>query len=417
MITDTKMRLPFTCIAAALALVLTTGCGSDKSSNKNDKRAKAPTIQTDTALQSRLRHFAAKPRCKGNFGLHVVDLTAGKTLIADHADMAQPSASCLKLLTGVAGLHLLGTRYKYATAIYTTGRTEGDTLHGDIAFQGSLDPQIKAPDLKMFIDEVRRKGIRHFDGRLIVDLVIKDPVKSETHWYPWDLSFSDYGLFYKGSDRITNELKKAFRSQGIAVADSQIVLGRVPSHSDCIFRFYRSVDRVIRRMWKNSSNTQATALLYTIGHHVDPKASPTEAGVKYLRKFLREDIGMTSRQLVIHDGCGLCTHNHLSPRALTAILTYGYRHEPVFKALMQNLSISGVDGTLRRMPQEMKGRIHGKTGTLSHPYGISSLAGFCKGADGHLLAFAIMDSEMSVLDAHVLQRDLCRVLTDDVRAR
>ena len=44
------------------------------------------------------------------------------------------------------------------------------------------------------------------------------------------------------------------------------------------------------------------------------------------------------------------------------------------------------------------------------PYGISSLAGLCEGSNGHVLAFAIMDSEMSVLDARVLQRKLCEAL-------
>jgi D-alanyl-D-alanine carboxypeptidase/D-alanyl-D-alanine-endopeptidase (penicillin-binding protein 4) len=56
--------------------------------------------------------------------------------------------------------------------------------------------------------------------------------------------------------------------------------------------------------------------------------------------------------------------------------------------------------------------VRGKTGTLSHPFGISSLAGYCKGADGHLLAFAIMDNDMSVLDARVLQKKLCLAMTD-----
>jgi D-alanyl-D-alanine carboxypeptidase/D-alanyl-D-alanine-endopeptidase (penicillin-binding protein 4) len=81
--------------------------------------------------------------------------------------------------------------------------------------------------------------------------------------------------------------------------------------------------------------------------------------------------------------------------------------------LLRHLSISGVDGTLRRRElndSKLRGKIHGKTGTLSHPYGISSLAGYCKGSNGHTLAFAIMDSEMSVLDARVLQDKLCRTL-------
>ena len=82
---------------------------------------------------------------------------------------------------------------------------------------------------------------------------------------------------------------------------------------------------------------------------------------------------------------------------------------------MHNLSISGVDGTLRHLVSDprMRGRIHGKTGTLSHPYGISSLAGYCRGNDGHELAFVLLNSDMSVLDAHVLQRNLCKALTNN----
>ena len=102
----------------------------------------------------------------------------------------------------------------------------------------------------------------------------------------------------------------------------------------------------------------------------------------------------------------------MSPLALTAILRYGYNDKSIYRLLNRQLAISGVDGTLRSelSDPKLRGKIHGKTGTLSHPYGISSLAGYCQGSNGHTLAFAIVDSEMSVLDAHVLQRDLCRVL-------
>ena len=80
--------------------------------------------------------------------------------------------------------------------------------------------------------------------------------------------------------------------------------------------------------------------------------------------------------------------------------------------LERNLSIAGVDGTLARemCGQKVRGKVKGKTGTLSHPYGISSLAGLCEGSNGHMLAFAIMDSRMSVLDARVLQRKLCEAM-------
>ena len=268
----------------------------------------------------------------------------------------------------------------------------------------------------MFAKALRHKGITRFDGRLIFDLVLREKVKAEAHWYPWDLAFSHYGLLFKGEDKVKQALRQAFKAQGIAVADSQMVSATTPRGAHCIFRFYRSVDRVTQLMWKNSSNTQATSLLYTLGHTVEPSnANLAAAGVNYLNQFLRIDLGQRDTSLVIHDGCGLCTQNRLSPEALGAVLIYGYQHKDIYKQLMHNLSISGVDGTLRHLVSDprMRGRIHGKTGTLSHPYGISSLAGYCRGNDGHELAFVLLNSDMSVLDAHVLQRNLCKALTNN----
>jgi serine-type D-Ala-D-Ala carboxypeptidase/endopeptidase (penicillin-binding protein 4) len=396
----------------ALAVTLLTGCGCDNKKKRDKTKTPVNHVAIDNSLRERLVEFASKPRTKGQFAFYAYDLTADKPVYGYNENRAIPVASCLKLLSGVAGLHLLGTRYMYVTSIYTCGKQEGGTLHGDIAFKGGLDPQLNAPDLAMFAKALKRNGIKKMEGHVVLDLIIKDPVKSEPHWYPWDLSFSRYGLFYKGAPKVMKELKLALRNQGISVADSQLVLGSVPKGSRCLFSFHRPIEPVIQRMWKHSSNTQATSLLYTIGHRVNPHRTPTEAGVAYLHKFLRKDLAQTDTSLVIHDGCGLCTYNHLSPAALTAILRYGYMDKSIYQVLNRQLSISGVDGTLRSEMNDSKlrGKIHGKTGTLSHPYGISSLAGYCEGSNGHVLAFAIMDSEMSVLDARVLQDRLCRAL-------
>lgn len=211
-------------------------------------------------------------------------------------------------------------------------------------------------------------------------------------------------------------LKYAFRSHGIALADSQVILGSLPEGSLPIYNYGTPIGRVVKRMWKNSSNTQSTALLYTIGHRVNTQADAASTGVAYLNRFLREELGQTDATLVVHDGCGLCTHNQLSPKSLTAILRYGYRDTELRKMLQQHLAIAGVDGSLAHemTGPKTRGKIHAKTGTLSHPFGISSLAGYCQGGNGHQLAFAIMSSEMSVLDARVLQRQLCELLVEDL---
>lgn len=399
-------------IITLMALAVLTGCGKKADKNTNGNRPAAANLPVDTALQSRLKAFTAKPRVAGNLGICVYDLTAEKPVYGYNEKKALPSASCLKLLTGVAGLHLLGPDYKFASSIFTKGEVKDGVLQGDVIFRGWLDPQLQEPDLAMFAKALKRKGIRKVGGKVRVNLVSNEPVKSEAHWYPWDLTFSKYGLLFKGGPRVMRALKAALRAQGIQVADNQMVYGGVPSGAHCLFRYYRTIGPVIKRMWKNSSNTQATALLYTIGNKYQPKEDPTKAGVAYLYKFLREDLGMKDSTLVIHDGCGLCTHNHLSPEALCEVLKYGYRDGGIRPYLKRYLSISGVDGTLAQgLPDAaLRGKIYGKTGTLSHPYGISSVSGFAKGEDGHLLAFSIMASEMSVLDAHVLQRKFCKTL-------
>lgn len=395
-------------VLASLAMSM-TACGGEKQKSIR-KEKKENAIAVDKHLTHVLDSFATAPRCSGKFGLYVYDLTAEKPVYAMNEKEGIPSASCMKLLSGVAGLKLLGTKYMYQTSIYTRGKMDSDTLRGDVSFKADLDPQLQDEDMRQFAQALRRKGIKKIDGKLIIDLFLKEPVKSEEHWYPWDLSFSKYGVIYKGPERVKRALKGAIRAAGIQLKDDQIVMAQVPKDSHCIYRYYSGINKVISRMWKNSSNTKATTMLYTIGKKVNPKGNPTEAGVKYLQNFLHKEIGMTDSTLVVHDGCGLCTHNHLSAEALVRILDYGYHDKEIFDYLWRYLAISGVDGTLARFGYELRGKVHAKTGTLSHPYGISSLAGYCKAQNGHLLAFAIMDSEMSVLDAHVLQRKLCKIL-------
>jgi D-alanyl-D-alanine carboxypeptidase/D-alanyl-D-alanine-endopeptidase (penicillin-binding protein 4) len=396
------------------SLLLLSACGGKKSETTKTTQKAVNTIPVDTALQTRLKKFAAAPRCKGLFGFYVYDLTADKPVYGEGEKVTMSSASCLKLITGVAGLQLLGTDYTYPTSLWTTGAMKGDTLQGNVIFKAQLDPQLNEPDLKMFTHALKKKGIKKFNGKLVLDLVLHKPVTSEQHWYPWDLSFSRYGILYKGDQKVRKAVTTAFRQAGYQVADSQVVYGGLTRDARLLFRFRRPVDYVIKKMWKNSSNTQATSLLYTIGYHLNKRGNLPAVGVDYLRGFVRDSLGLKDKRIVIHDGCGLCTYNHLSAEVLVAVLRYGYQRPAIYKKLHTWLAISGVDGTLRAelSDPKLKGLVRGKTGTLSHPFGISSLAGYCKGADGHLLAFAIMDNDMSVLDARVLQKKLCLAMTD-----
>ena len=392
-------------------------CGK-KDGQKAAGQSAQNNIPVDTALQGKIRKFATKPRCKGAFGPYVYDPTADKPLYADSEHTPQPSASCMKLLSGVGGLHFLGTNYHYKSYLYVNGTMSVDTLKGDIAFKGDLDPQLYADNVRNMFHVFKIRGIRKITGKMYLDLLMHDPVRAEQHWYPADLTLSKYSVLYRGDDFIKKTALSSLRQEGIQVNDDQVVIGKVPRGAHPIFCQQRNINLVIQRMWKNSANTQATSLLYTIGHTYKPnEADMPKAGIEYLWKFINEELKSKEKGIVIHDGCGLCTHDQLTPYFLCEILRYGYAHKDIYNMLQQFLAVSGVDGTLRHLPQEIRGKVHAKTGTLSHPYGISSLAGYATAANGHILCFAIMDSQMSVLDAHVLQNDLCQILVSDPYAK
>lgn len=387
-----------------------TACGGDKKPQASATTRPLPPINKQ--LQARLDSFARQPRVKGAFGFHVYDLTADRSVTGFQQDVAQPSASCLKIITGVAAMKQLGANHTFISTLSSTGAVQGGTLHGTLYWQAGLDPQLQPEDLRDMAKTLRQKGVQRVTGKIVMGLGVTEPVRSERHWFPWDLSFSRYGLLYKGEERIRKEMKAALTAQGITVADSQIVNGKTLQGTHIIWQLRRPIKAVIKRMWKNSSNTQATSLLMVMGKHANPNGNTAREGVLQLHRFVQQQLHLPRTAYTIHDGCGLCIHNRLSPRALTQVLRYAYQR-PAMRQMMDScLSISGVDGTLMRefSSPKLRGRIHGKTGTLSHPYGISSLAGICQSSDGHILAFAIMDHNMSVLDARVLQRKLCELL-------
>lgn len=411
-----RIQHPTIVLLALSLLCLTAGCrGRHPKTATGNPTEEQDTVPVDTALQARLKAYAAKPRVSGRFAYTVFDLTADKEVYSLNSGQMLPTASCMKLVTGIAAQHLLGQNYKYDTYLFTKGNITDGVLNGTVTFKAGLDPQLTPPDLKMFAKKLKSLGVRKIQGKLLFDLMMTEPVKAEVHWYPWDLNFSKYGILYKGSKRIMRDFKYTLRSTGISVADSCIALGRVPAGSTCRFRYRRPVSAIIRKMWKNSSNTQSTGLLFTIGHKYRPADSMSTAGVEYLRKFMREEVGRKDSCFATHDGCGLCPYDKMTSSALVSVLRYGYRHKSVYYWLNRMLPLSGVDGTLRRemYGPKTRGRIRAKTGTLSHPVGISTLAGYCTGSNGHQLCFAIMACEMSVLDARVYQRQLCEEMVKE----
>jgi len=107
---------------------------------------------------------------------------------------------------------------------------------------------------------------------------------------------------------------------------------------------------------------------------------------KVVSEFWSSSIG--TNEIYLHDGSGLSPFNYCSPVDMTDALIFMSDSElsGLFK---ESLSISGVDGTLKRMwnTPETKGRVKGKSGYMK---GVLGYAGYIKTKKNRKLTFCII---------------------------
>ena len=399
-------------------LLLLASCSSGKNQhNHSNQQSPADTV-VDDAIRRQLTDYVEQKQQADHLGFYVYDLTADKPVFGYREQAPMPPASCMKLISGVAAMHLLTDKYFYRTTLYTKGRILNGVLQGDVVLQGSLDPQLYAPDLAMFTNALKRRGIQEVEGNVFFAPVHDEVPTPEQHWGPGDVVLPQYGIFYQPRPTILRALRNALQRAGIKVDAARVGIGTVPHGARRIFRFSRQVGLVLGRAWHNSSNTQSSGILYTLGLESSPSASANpdrhdlrQRGVDYIHRFVREQLDSTGTN-TIHDACGLCSENRVTAELLVKTLRYAYHHPDIFRMMRAHLPISGTSGSFRHMMERStaRGKIQAKTGTLTRPYGISTLSGFCRGRNGHLLAFAILNSQMSILDARPIQQRLCEIM-------
>lgn len=174
----------------------------------------------------------------------------------------------------------------------------------------------------------------------------------------------------------------------------------------------RPIREVLARAMKRSDNLSAEALFYTLARQESPNEPATSAdGAKAVSSMI-EELGYKPGQYRIADGSGLSVYDYVSPDLLLGFLIHAYRNEEIWDTFYDSFPIAGVDGTLRRRMKNTSAynNVRGKTGTLT---GVSSLAGYAQSADGHILAFVIINQNvLRGYQAHVFQDKFCAALCD-----
>ncbi|MGP1435997.1 MAG: D-alanyl-D-alanine carboxypeptidase/D-alanyl-D-alanine endopeptidase [Phocaeicola sp.] len=173
----------------------------------------------------------------------------------------------------------------------------------------------------------------------------------------------------------------------------------------------RPLREVLDPMLKKSNNLCAESVFYQVAANMfSHKYLTAKDGADAIKTFLSGAIGKNPEDYNIVDGSGLSLYNYLSPELLLAFLKYAYNHKEIFDVFYDYLPIAGVDGTLKNRMKKTKAQnnVHAKTGTVK---GVSSLAGYVRAGNGHMLAFVIINQNiMKQKEARDIQDKICITL-------
>lgn len=173
---------------------------------------------------------------------------------------------------------------------------------------------------------------------------------------------------------------------------------------------------VVREIMKESDNLNAEALLCKLGAQATGKKRiSAEEGLEEIRLLIKQ-MGDKPERYRLADGSGLSNYNYISPDLLVAFLKHAYSRTDVFQKLYKALPIAGIDGTLKnRMKKGTVSykNVHAKTGSIA---AISALAGYLRAANGHEVAFAIMNqNSLSSAKSRAFQDAVCEEIINTIR--
>ena len=350
---------------------------------------------------------------RSQVGLLVYDLTTDSILFRYNERQTMRPASVMKLVTAITTLDRLGSSYQFRTSLYYKGDIKGRTLVGDIYCVGGMDPRFSSDDMNAFAEGVRRLGIDTIRGSIIADLTMKDETRLGEGWC-WDDDNPVLSplLIAKKADFIPRFIDE-LRDKGIHIImpfNSDGTEERaLPNGASIICSRFHPISEILMQMLKDSDNLYAESMLYQLAASGGVKRASAANARTHIKKLVSK-IGLSPDRYKFADGSGLSLYNYVSPELMVHLLRYAYRTSNIFTSLYPSLPVAGEDGTLSKRMKGVytKGNVRAKTGTLT---GISSLAGYCRTANNHMLAFCIINQGvMRNTDGRNFQDKICTAL-------
>lgn len=135
-------------------------------------------------------------------GIFVVECTTGKEVLSKNAQLSLTPASCMKLVTTAAALHILGPETRFETVLEYDGKIDKKkTLHGNLYIRGGGDPCLGSgrtssslgwkEQVAIWADAVEKAGIQRLSGTVIADATAWEEMHAVPSW-EWE----DLGNYY-----------------------------------------------------------------------------------------------------------------------------------------------------------------------------------------------------------------------------
>jgi D-alanyl-D-alanine carboxypeptidase/D-alanyl-D-alanine-endopeptidase (penicillin-binding protein 4) len=144
---------------------------------------------------------------------------------------------------------------------------------------------------------------------------------------------------------------------------------------------------MIARINKYSNNVMARQLMYTLGAEVNGPPGTEDSGKAVIDEWLTDN-GLVSTE--IENGAGLSRTTRTTAKDMVAMLEFAWQ-QPYMPEYLASMSLSGLDGTLRRRfdDTEFVGKAHLKTGSLDH---VTAIAGYLQAKSGRRFAVVAMQN-------------------------
>jgi D-alanyl-D-alanine carboxypeptidase/D-alanyl-D-alanine-endopeptidase (penicillin-binding protein 4) len=184
-----------------------------------------------------------------------------------------------------------------------------------------------------------------------------------------------------------------------------------PDNATLAIRRSHSFDQILMRMMKQSDNLYAESMFYQLAAMNKKRYASSKDAVELINKLIK-NLGFDPKRYEVVDGSGISLYNYLSAELEIAFLRYAYRQNNIYNHLFYSLPVAGEDGTLsRRMRSTLAhGNVRAKTGTVE---GVSTLAGYATAANGHPLAFCVMNQGiLHTSSGHKFQGRVCQAICE-----